>query len=100
MERLSNHPFNDPVLRFALDNIRDGFSDNSLLVWQGHDTKEDREVWILSRKMRAGTAGGADVLPCALLLKSQEAVKRYAPAAPGGGWDYSKIPGSRIIVPK
>jgi hypothetical protein len=96
MERLSNQPFNDPGARFSLDNLRDGFKDDSLLIWHALDTKEDKSVWVLGRKMKGQTL---QVIPCAILFSTgREAVERYAPAKPGGGWDTRQIPGKRLII--
>jgi hypothetical protein len=99
METLSHSPFNDPGLRFALDNLLDGFKDESLVIWEAHDTRTGAGVWIIGRKVTLD--GGLRVLPCAVLLPSgKEAVERYAPALLKGGWDYSQVEsGKRIILP-
>jgi hypothetical protein len=93
MERLGISPFDDPGTRFALDNIRDGLKDDSLLVWEAHDTLEDKAVWILGRKIpSASNPAKIEVLPCARLFSdSLEVVRRYAPAGPDGRWDYSQV---------
>jgi hypothetical protein len=95
MERLGYSPFDDPGTRFALDNIRDGIKDDSVVVWEAHDTFEDKAVWILGRKIHSSAdPSRIDVLPCALLLgDSLKVVRRYAPAGPDGRWDYSQVEG-------
>jgi len=100
MERLSHHPFEDPGTRFALDNIRDGMKDESMVLWEAHDTKEDKVIWMLGRKLPPEN-GEIRVLPCAILIGDSFAcTKRYAPAHPNGGWDYSQIEGgTKIITP-
>jgi hypothetical protein len=96
MERLGYSPFDDPGTRFALDNIRDGIKDDSLLVWEAHDTLENKVVWILGRKIRSSLdPSRSDVFPCALLFcDSLKVVRRYAPAGPDGKWDYSQVEGA------
>jgi hypothetical protein len=80
-------PLVDPDVRFMLDNIVDGIKDDTILLWQALDTHTDKIVWVIGRKISASA-----VLPCALLQpKSLETVARYAPAKPGGGWDYTMI---------
>ena len=102
MERLGHSPFDEPGTRFALDNIRDGVKDDSMIVWEAHDTKEDKAVWVLGRKIPPPDGKeGLSVLPCAILLgDSMAAVKRYAPAF-RDGWDYSRIEGGKHnIIPR
>ena len=97
MERLGHKEFNEPGARFALDNILDGARDNTLLVWQAHDTKTDDDVWVLGRKVRA-EGGRVDVLPVAIVIEDSLAcVRRYAPANQGGGWDYSQVQQKKIL---
>ena len=101
MEALANHPFNDPGSRFALDNLIDGLKDDSLVIWEALDTGNSEPVWIIGRKVKELADSSLNVLPCAMLLgNSLAAIGRYAPARPGGGWDYSKIAHrSRVIIP-
>jgi len=70
-----------------LDNLIDGVKDESVLLWQALDTHTHEIVWVVGRKIKEGS-----VLPLALLQPSSQAtVERYAPAKPGGGWDYRMI---------
>lgn len=98
MKNIGPRDFNNPAARFAFDNIRDGFKDDSLVIWEAYDTVADKSGWILGRKIIL--EGEARILPCALLLGSQEAITRYAPALGSGGWDFTQVAqGKRIIVP-
>jgi hypothetical protein len=81
--------------RFLFDNIIDGVRDGTLLMWQAWDTTENREVWVLGRKVPPDK-----VVPVATLVESSvAAVKRYAPArGPGKEYDFSQVD-SKIIRP-
>lgn len=83
------------LTRFAFDNIIDGVRDSTLLMWQAWDSQENREVWIIGRKVKEDK-----VMPVAVLLdNSVAAVKRYAPArGPGKDYDFSQVE-RRIIRP-
>jgi hypothetical protein len=85
----------DHKTRFLFDNIIDGVRDSSMLMWQAWDTVENKEVWILGRKVSP-----EKVMPVAILVESPAvAVKRYAPArGPGKDYDYSQVD-SKIVRP-
>lgn len=86
-------PLMDPEIRFIMDNVQDGIKDGSVLLWQAHDTQEDEIVWVIGRKINE-----TSVMPLAMLVKSSEAVRRYAPAKAEGGWDYSQIRDKERII--
>ena len=87
-------PLQDPQVRFMLDNLIDGVKDQSVLLWQALDTHTHEVVWVIGRQIKEGS-----VLPLALLQPSSQAtVERYAPAKPGGGWDYRMIQNNSPII--
>lgn len=76
----------DFKIRFAIDNIKDGIKDETIVAWPALDTKEERPVWLVGRKVSENK-----VMPLALLLDSEEAVKRFAPEMKDGEYDFTQI---------
>jgi hypothetical protein len=86
MEKIGNQQPLDAGTRWAFDHLVDGVKDRTLLIWYALDTQTNRPAWIIGRKINE-----TQVLPLAILEpESMRIVKRFAPAIPGTGWDFSQ----------
>jgi len=82
-----------PWAKFAIDNVRDGINDQSLIMWPAWDCKEGKEVWVVGRKVED------KVMPLAVMVESMLAVRRYAPRkSEKTEYDFTQVE-SKIIRP-